>query len=263
MRTNPFLLLTTAAVLVASFGSGCTHVAATLHRANHRIEEHSRAYTTAVVEALQLQPTHQRDRFTTTALQLAQRDQRIEGIPLDSIPVADLIDSSPTNRDAHAAATMNLARRDEELRGLLAQKRRGEERLITFGEQFEQSRNEQRLHWFKRTSAFTLLVGALVAVFVLCPALLPVAGRVVAWCVGRFPAVAGSVGVVSVNAFDAVVKAIERTRRNIPSESTPRFGNQAPSGDDRDDLFLNLSREMDAAHKALVRKRKVALVLDR
>ena len=108
--------------------------------------------------------------------------------------------------------------------------------------------------------------GAFIALFVFCPALIPViipiAGRLLAFCVGRFPALAGSAGVVSVKAFDALIEAIEQTRASN-NDAPARFGNQLPAAHPTQELFLNLSRKMDAAHKALVRQRKSALHLDR
>ncbi|MGZ8939563.1 MAG: hypothetical protein ACXW32_10175, partial [Limisphaerales bacterium] len=96
------------------------------------------------------------------------------------------------------------------------------------------------------------------------PASLPLLGRMLAWCVGRFPALAGMAGVVSVKAFDAVVKAIERTKSAQPFQNHPhQFGNLSATAPRLDELHWQLSREMDAAHKALVRKRKTALALDR
>jgi hypothetical protein len=255
-------LILLTAIGALAIGTGCTHVARSRDRVASRLDEHSRAYTSAVVDALQLQPMDQRDHFTATALQLAQFDQRIEGIPLHPIAVTDLIDPARTNRSKQTAAAANLAARDNEVRGLLTQQRRQQDRLIAFGEQFEQTRNAQRLTWFKRSSFAVLAIGVFVTLFVFCPALIPVAGRLLAGCVARFPALAGGVGVVSLKAFDSLVKGIEQTRLRAGSAGAERFGNQIGASDFSDELLFNLSREMDAAHKALVRQRKTALKLD-
>src|SRR5687768_9307437 len=85
-------MLAQTAFLGALFlASGCTHVAKNHQRQNARLAEHSRALTTAVVETLHLQPHERRDEFTSTALELAQHDQRIEGIPLERISVEHLL----------------------------------------------------------------------------------------------------------------------------------------------------------------------------
>jgi hypothetical protein len=93
---------------------------------------------------------------------------------------------------------------------------------------------------------------------------LPIAGRVLGWMVGKLPGLASALGVVSVRAFDAVVRGIERTRSKGGAADAPTIAvaNSGRSDSRRDsatflpDLELNLSREMDAAHKALVRSRK-------
>ena len=224
MKSVSILSAGTAAVIIA-LGSGCTHVASSRHRVTNQLTEHSRAFTTAVVDALQLQPTDQRDQFTSTALQLAQLDQRVEGFPLKPIPVEELIDPTGSQPQAQATARADLASRELTVQKLLSKQHQNEERLLAFGERFEVERNQQRLAWFKRGSAALVIIGAFIALFVLCPALIPViipiAGRLLAFCVGRFPALAGSAGVVSVKAFDALVEAIEHLVLNdlkVPKE---------------------------------------------
>lgn len=243
-----------------AFSSGCTQLAKSRARTDDRLQEHSRAFTTGIVDALQLQPTDRRDLYTATALHLAQVDQRAEGLPLTPIDVATLIDPTGTNASGHAVAQSDMAHRESQVNALLARQRRTEDRLIAYGESFEAERNARHAAWFKRGSAITLIAGALIALFVFFPALIPVAGRLLAWAVARVPSIAGGAGVVSVKAFDALVKAIEQTRS---SNSAPeRFGNQAGDSSRYEDLFLNLSRAMDADHKALVRRRKAVLHLE-
>jgi hypothetical protein len=254
-------VLVLVAIGAVTLGSGCTHVAQSRLRVATQLDEHSRAFTTGVVDALQLQPMDQRDEFTTVALQLAQQDQRIEGFPLEPIAVADLLAATGTNEAALTVARADLAERFSESRALLAKQRRNEDRLIRFGEHYEQARNERRVTWFKRSAAVIIVLGGLIAIFVFCPALLPVAGRLLAWMVGRIPALAGGAGVVSVKAFDALVKAIEQTRNRAHSTGAERFGNQAAPADPYGELLFNLSRAMDAEHKALVRQRKQTLGL--
>ena len=97
-----------------------------------------------------------------------------------------------------------------------------------------------------------------------CPLALPLVGRGLGWLVGKLPGLASAVGVVSVKAFDAVVRGIENAKKqNLPVAPTVSVANTQLLGDSRRDktswiekLENNLSREMDAAHKALVRSRK-------
>jgi hypothetical protein len=254
-------------VALAGFGTGCTHVARTRNKTSAQLEEHSRAFTSGIVDVLHLQPTERRDEFTNVALELAQEDQRIEGLPLEPIAVGALAGIVDTNlspaeaREERTDAHEGVTRRIAEARALLAKNRRAEDRLQAFGEEFERTRNEQRVRWFKRGTLVTVILGGFMALAFFVPASVPVLGRILAFCVGRFPALAGTAGVVSVKAFDAVVKAIERTR-NTPTPPS-QFGNQMAGEPELADLQFHLSSEMDAAHKALVRKRKAALKLDR
>jgi hypothetical protein len=247
--------------------SGCTHVAQRHDRQNARLAEHSRALTTAVVETLHLQPHERRDAFTVTALELAQHDQRIEGIPLDPIPVTHLLGIGETNLPAAEAITKqnaarnDLARRVADIKALRTQQRASEDQLIAFGERFEQTRNAQRTRLFQRGLAVVLTVGGIVALIVFVPVSIPLLGRILAFSVTKFPALAGTAGIVSVKAFDAVVKAVEQVRSKGASSSP--FGNQVEERERIGELEFHLSREMDATHKALVRQRKAALQLAR
>src|SRR5260221_8683144 len=58
--------------LIAIVAGGCTHIASRQHRVRSRLQEESRALTTAVVETLQLQPLAQRDAYSATALIFAK-----------------------------------------------------------------------------------------------------------------------------------------------------------------------------------------------
>jgi hypothetical protein len=268
-RIGHAAIITTLAV-AATLSSGCTHATKIRVKTEAKLQEHSRAFTTAVVDTLHAQPTERRDEFTELALQLAQQDQRVEGFPLDPLRVGDLLGIEKTNLPPEAApakqkvAQEQLNGRFNDAQRLLTRERQAENRLLAFGERFEEGRNEQRVRWFKRGTVLTLVASALAALVFFVPASVPVLGRILAWCVSRFPALAGTAGVVSVKAFDAVVKGIERMKSTAPFENQPHpFGNFSGTGPGLEELHLHLSREMDSAHKALVRKRKMALGLER
>jgi hypothetical protein len=160
-----------------------------------------------------------------------------------------------------------------------------EAKLIDRGILAEAARNRRITRWTKFGAWGTTLIGGAVALFVFCPIALPICGRLLAWLVGKVPALASALGVVSVKAFDAVLRGIEKAKKQHaeqelgdPGTATlqpgaPRISPVAPtvpvanillkSGDSRrgqetwiDQLHNHLSREMDAAHKALVRARK-------
>ena len=268
MKTGKILraLGKTAFIAALLCAGGCTHVAKHHHRQNARLAEHSRALTTAVVDTLHLQPRERRDQFTSIALELAQHDQAIEGIPLDPLSVTHLLGTETNLSPAEAMSKQNAARNDldrrlADIQQLRTQQRASQEQLIAFGARFEHARNAQRTRLLQRGLAVVLAVGAIVALIVFVPASIPLLGRILAFCVTKFPALAGTAGVVSVKAFDAVVKGIEQLRSSAGNSS--QFGNQVELSRVPGELEFHLSREMDASHKALVRQRKAALHLAR
>jgi hypothetical protein len=239
---------------------GCTHLASKRAKAHGELEEHSRALTTAVVDALQLQPPDLRDSYTEFALRVAREDQRVEGLPLDPIAVEPFVQPDRTNALPKIKAERALQARFTEIEKLLAVEKRATDRLLDFGATQEEHQNASRLRWTKWIGGTALLLGGIVALCVFFPVAIPIFGRILGWIVSKIPSLAGAIGVVSVKAFDAIVRGIERTKSDPGSVS--RLPNQAvtASNDDwRAQLHLNLSREMDAAHKALVRARKTAL----
>jgi hypothetical protein len=229
-------------VLVATVAcAGCGHVAKGRERVQRELEAHSRALTTAVVDTLQLQP--RRDDYGRLALELARENQRIEGLPAKSLPVTEWVGRT------------NLAEEFESLGRLLERRRKSEELLIDYGVRFEDARNTRRATWTKWAGSSLLAIGGGIALCVFFPLFIPIAGRVLAWVVGKVPWLANAAGVVSVKAFDAVVRGIEKAREG----GTERFHNgPEPSAGNLDS---RLSREMDREHKALVRARKAALKL--
>jgi hypothetical protein len=279
LRRSPFnsiILIGLNAVLAAGLlaGLGCTHLAKSRSKAKHQLEEQSRALTTAVVDTLQLEPPQERNSHGALALQLAREDQRIQGLPELPIQVEPLLGIFPSNTPPVVAertqkkASAGLEKRFGEIEKVLRREHASEERLEEFGKAYEAEKNNQRLRWFKLFGSGSLLIAVAVAICVFFPAAIPILGRILAWLVGKIPALAGAAGVVSVKAFDAVVKALERTKTEKASEApsqaplaNQRFPDLSATGNLLETLHLNLSREMDAEHKALVRTRKGALGL--
>jgi len=247
----------TACLLAGGLITGCTHHAARREKVSVKLAEESKALTTAVVDVLQNQPTTDRNVYTETALTFAKQDQRVEGLPLEPFDVLGLLTNSPAARE-------EVQERFATEEKLMATRAKAEEKLINFGERAEAERN-RRIGWWTRVSTLGLgLIGGSVALFVFCPLALPLVGRGLGWLVGKLPGLASAVGVVSVKAFDAVVRGIEKAKKqNSPVAPTVSVANTQLLGDSRrdkaswiDKLENNLSREMDAAHKALVRVRK-------
>jgi len=278
---------------IAAAVTGCTHTAAKRAKVNHALAEESRALTTAVVDTLQSQPAANRDAYAVTALAFAKQDQRVEGLPLKPFDVPALLAGmgltnsilplgGPPGVEAIAAAREEVAARFEKQEELISKRAATEAKLIDRGEKAEAARNERIARWTKFGAFGTTLIGGMIALFVFCPVALPICGHLLAWIVGKVPSMASGLGVVSVKAFDSVLRGIEKAKdaKNAapPSgaSSTLTTSQAAPtvpiantllkSGDSRrgqenwiDQLHNHLSREMDAAHKALVRSRKTKL----
>jgi hypothetical protein len=283
---------------VSIAATGCTHVAAKRNKVNEALAEESRALTTAVVDSLQAQPASERDPYSVTALAFAKQDQRVEGLPLRPFDVPALLAGMGLTNNlpplagppAVEAAREEVAERFEKQDELIGKRAAAEERLIERGTEAEEARNRRITRWTKFGIWGTTLIGGAVALFVFCPIALPICGRLLAWLVGKVPSLASAFGVVSVKAFDAVLRGIEKAKdehaklelgdpgtarlqpgaNNSPAAPTVSVANAllaGSSGDSRrgqttswiDQLHNHLSREMDAAHKALVRSRKIQL----
>lgn len=265
---------------VSIAATGCTHFAAKRNKVNEALAEESRALTTAVVDSLQTQPASERDAYTVTALAFAKQNQLVEGLPSKPFDVPALLAGMGLTNNlpplsgppAVEAAREEVVERFEKQNKLVAKRTEVETALIDRGVQFEAARNQRITRWTKFGVWGTTLIGGAVGLFVLCPIALPICGRLLAWIVGKIPSLASAFGVVSVKAFDAVLRGIEKAKEpktNSPAAPTVPVANTLlnTSGDSRrgqttswiEQLHNHLSREMDAAHKALVRARKTQL----
>lgn len=258
--------------------TGCTQMALRRSKTASALQEESKALTTAVVDILQSEPTAERNIYSLTALTFAKQDQLVEGFPAKSFDVPGLLtDLGATNQPettrftdhAPGASRHEVAERFNLQNDLRAALDKEESRLIEFGAKAEASRNEKITRWTKFSFGAVTLLGGTIALFVFFPIAIPIAGRFLGWLVSKLPGLASSCGVVSVKAFDAIVRAIEKTRQETsPAASTVPVANallaqgtsrRAPAEDFLSKLQNQLSREMDAAHKALVRSRKTKL----
>lgn len=263
------------ATFLSTFATGCTYHHAKLAQSETRLAAESKALTTAVVEVLNAQPASERSVYTATALEFAKQDQRLEGFPLDPFDVPALMAGfgltnqtnlgAPTTKRAMAEARQEIQERFAKQDKLVAARERVAGKLQSLGVRAEEERNERITRWTKLGGWSLGLAGAAVALFVFCPVALPIAGRFLGWVVGKLPGLASAFGVVSVRAFDAVVRGIERTKKESAAAPTISVANTSEGSSRRDsanflsELELNLSREMDGAHKALVRSRKQSI----
>ena len=113
-------------------------------------------------------------------------------------------------------------------------------------------------------------IGIFIAACLFFPAAAPLAGRILAAVVNRTPSLAGLAGVVSVEAFDALIKAIERSKQNTRLDNDnhgPSHSSDLVAASVLNSWLLeldsNLARELDASHQRLVEARKKALLAKR
>ena len=253
-----------ALILVLLALTACSRLPRQHQRLGAALAEESRALTTAVVDSLNLQPAEDRDRFTETALLFARQDQRLEGLPTRPFDLPVLL--SVTNAITPAPNPASIAQEQNALTErfafqdeLIARHRAVSGTLIEKGIAAAQEQNRIRTIWAKRAAWIGVPLAALIVLGVFCPAALPIVGRLLAWGVAKVPGLAGFFGVVSVKAFDAVVRGIERAKNEVPAQKSGMANTVDATGAPApwvDALHTQLAREMDASRKQLVRQRK-------
>lgn len=257
------MLLLPLSILLAT---GCTHRAATRLKLDAKLAESARVNNEAARQALDLQPLTHRDACSETARAFVSQNQRVLGSPVHPLPVSQVLAqveqarSRAQTNDASAppaivlqtAVTDALREPFDAQDRVLGQQREAVERLTQMGAEAESARNARISFWARWAGRLSLPVAGLIALMLFVPAVIPILGRLLAWLVGKLPTLAGYAGVVSTNAFDATVKAIESWKLSSasaqPSETAPQ-----PA------LLNALSQSMDGSHKALVRARRNAV----
>ena len=240
----------------------------------------------AACDALHMQPTDRRDEHTATALEFVAQNERVLGSPDLPLPIEPILaerraqTNTPTGDPdlRQGPARRQLNELFESQNRLVQEQRSLEEKLITMGERHEAQRNAKISFWTRVVSLAVGPVGLLIALLLIFPAAAPVIGRLLAWAVGKLPALAGYMGVVGTKAFDATVRGIERFKNNsgldagLSTSKTPAAKDHT-AGDNNMDRLIEpqgaeagvppieqlstaLSRSMDLEHKALVRERK-------
>lgn len=249
LRFDVKKILWLAALLVLS---GCTHFRGKQERVEGKVdanraalEEESRALTTAVVDVLSRAETN--CFAAQVALELAKQDQVIEGVPTERILSAELLADK-------SRASEELREREQYQRRLLRERvdlterlRAAEARLIEFGRRYEAEQNGNVVKRFWRWLVGTSGIGGIVALCVFCPAAIPLIGRMAAWVVGKIPSLAGYAGVVSKDAFDAVVKGVGEFRRAHDETAEKKR------------LDGELLKATDREHRGLIERRRQVL----
>jgi len=280
------VVLAGCALGLAGLAAGCSGVGARHQAATEFLTEESRALTTAVVDSLQSEPAMARTVESATALHLAWQDQRLEGLPRRPIATPVLLGSSelgtngvlspkPEGRGIWRSLRERFDRQD----AAVARREEAAGELQALGAEAEEKQARRTAFWSRWLALLGTAGGGLVALIVLAPVAGPILGRMIGALVARIPAAAGWFGVVGVNAFDAVVRGVERAKgaalEGAAAPSTlalagapgsARLANDIPRRAPQADapwwpaLAGQLSRSLDDSHKRLVRRRRSAVV---
>lgn len=171
------------------------------------------------------------------------RGQSVAGLPVvdQSALVASLLSSNRTLRiSAESLQRQHVAQEQD----WAIERANLESRLVEMGQKYEAERNRSIVRRFWRWLISSVGIGGIIALCVFFPALIPIFGRLLGWVVSKIPALAGAVGVVSTKAYDAIVRGVENTKKEWGRSDAEAV------------LHKNLSAEMDASHKRLIRARK-------
>lgn len=262
---RPVMFLLAAAILLNLLSTGCTYRAAKRQKLDARLVEAARVNNEAARQALDLQPSTNRDACSDTARAFVSQNQRVLGSPVHPLPVPEILAQVEQARSNAQSNNLSIAPGialqtavSDALREpfsaqdrMLGQQRAVVERLTQMGAEAESTRNEKISFWARWIGRLTLPVAGLIALMVFVPAAIPILGRLLAWLVAKLPTLAGYVGVVGTNAFDATVKGIETWKQSSAA------GQTAGPGATQSAALLNaLSQSMDGSHKALVRARR-------
>lgn len=251
-RLRKFAALLFLSVCFCSI-TGCSHVATkraqadkALTKSNEQLAEQSRALTTAVVDSLNLAPQNPP---TNLARRFAIADQEIEGLPLNRIPVTAALsgDTNVANDIEDRFTEINSIRAHN--KQLAQALRERDSALMELGVQYEAEKNKSLWFRIKTAIAGTLGFGGLIALCIFCPAVIPIITRGLAWIVAKVPQLAGALGVVGKDAFDAVVKAVGLAREELKRRGSADIYH----------LDTSLNTQTDQAHKDLIAQRRAVL----
>lgn len=177
-----------------------------------KLNEESKALTTGALDALGFAPTNPP---TQLARRFLERDQQIEGMPVERIDVAAIL---ATNRAAIESLERRFSQQQqlmEERSELRAELDKANARLLELGRLYEQEKSKSLIGRIKAWVLGTFGIGGLIALIIFCPAALPVLGSIASFLVSRIPSVANVVGMVGKSAFDAVCKGVGNARHQL------------------------------------------------
>lgn len=244
-------------IVIAFALAGCTHFSSDEKKAGEKVRVEDRklhaetqALITGAKDALDQAPTNPPVQL---AKKFVTRAQEIEGLPPTYMryDVAGIL-------GGNQQATNILSDRFESIHKVILERDaaalerdQAQAKLIELGRLYEAERNKSLVRRIWASIFSTLGIGGIIALCVLCPAVLPIVfailGRVFAFVVEAVPRVAGFLGVVGKNTFDRTMAGIENYK------TTQKEAGKTESAEA---LEASLSRKMDTPDKLLVKIRR-------
>lgn len=208
----------------------------------NQIDEEVRANNTGAVDALQVAPTNA---ATVLAKRLTMKNQQLIGLPLKRLPVDEALSGMA---EAIDSIDQRLDLQDHLIQERDEYKRKYEEtrdQLVDMGKKYEAERNKSILsriwHWTMATLGLT----GLIALGILCPAIIPIVGKILAWIIGRVPMLGSYFGMVGRDAFKSVVNAVSDIRTELKNSPDPTMLKAA-------DKILKTHTEENSYHRPLI-----------
>ena len=194
-------------------------------------EEKSRQLTTAVVEVLHDEPVSKATPRSKLALEFAQQDQLIEGMPLEKIPVQDYIELAVSeNEDDIKKLNKKISDLEESISEFRKEKLENQtvldartEELVKKGMIYEEENKKKAWEKVWGWAKGTFGIGGLIALAVLFPAIIPILGHMVGAVIKLIPSLASALGVVAKSTTDAVIKGVQGTRQHLKTSSQETY----------------------------------------
>ena len=190
-----------------------------LGRVREDLLEESRALTTGALDLLAQGLDAETNSPPELAKRLLQRNQEIMGAPQRRIDVEALVAQDAAAWDEYRLRMDRQRHLLEERARLARELREKEDKLIELGTKYEEERRRSILKRVWHWAIGTFGLGGLIAVCVLCPAVLPLFGRLAAYLVARIPSLASFLGVVGKQAFDGLVSGVSEVRAAFKAQA--------------------------------------------
>lgn len=199
---------------IISLNSGCTYLASKSTRLNKSMTEAGRMNNTAAAEALNTQPSTNRDAHTEIARLFVEQNRRVLGEPAKPFAVLPLIQSN-------AQAQVSLQHQFDDQNKVVAQERKTQEKLLDYGVKYEEARNARISWWTKWISIFGGTIGGIIALCVFVPVVIPLLFRLLTWVVGKIPTIGSWLGVVGYDAYKRAVVGIQECKAHFETTGDP------------------------------------------